>query len=474
VIGDTTLGGVQTPQAIWSRVLCELEGQVNKSNFRTWLDKSVGREYGHGRFVIDVPNEFVADYLRKNQLGLIEKVLYNILGDDVRVEFSIKGETYNIGQDGTDLQATGSFIVGLDPNLKFTRFVGNTKENPAFRIALIVANNPGLYNPAVIYGRSASGKTHLMHSIAWAALDAKRIKSVICVKGADFSREYVANCGKFKHPNSSLQDSREVNADRARLDFFEKYTSTEMLLIDDIFSITPESEKSLQALFYIFDELRGANRQIVITNDRPPKEMHSLEERLRTRFEWGVSAKAVMPGYETRCQILSLKISERNLSIPADVVSLIASKAGENVRELEGALNRVEILSAAGIPLTIDTVREELGDAITPENSTTPTEIVEAVARVLGVSAEGILAGRQFGNTGVMVGRELAMYVIREELGYSAVEIGHVFGGLQPKYVNIGCREVEKGLKTKSKTQQFLSKTLPEIRKLIYPEDDGE
>lgn len=315
---------IRSPKEIWDIVLGDLQVQVSKPNFRTWFSKTLGLSYQDNRFIIGVPNTFAAEYLEKNQRSLIEKSLKGLTSPDVKVVFQVDGKSPCLpaAESAASLPAAPPAYTRLNPNYVFNSFVEGDNNRLARAAALSVAQNPGrTYNPLFIYGGAGLGKTHLLHAIGQAAI-ANHI-NVICTSAEQFTNEFV----------TALRD-------RNTEDFRNKYRSIGMLLIDDIQFIGGK-EQTEESFFHTFNELHNTNRQIVITSDCPPKSMPLLEERLRSRFEWGLIVDIQPPDYETRLAILQSKARLKGVDVPRDVLELIAKEAHSNIRVLEGSLNRV-------------------------------------------------------------------------------------------------------------------------------------
>jgi chromosomal replication initiator protein len=349
----------RTPQEIWETALGELQVQVSKPNYRTWFKKTVGLSYRDNQFVIGVPNTFAAEYLDKNQRSLIEKALIGLTSDGVNVVFRVDGKSHN-GKYGSaetvSLPVSPPLYTKLNPNYMFDSFIEGNCNRLARGASMSVAQNPGRsYNPLFIYGDSGLGKTHLLHAIGQSAT--ANNFNVICTSAEQFTNEFVCAL-------------REKSTD----EFRNKYRSIGMLLIDDIHFISGK-EQTEESFFHTFNELHNTNRQIVITSDRPPKAMPLLEERLRSRFEWGLIVDIQPPDFETRLAILNSKIHDIN--IDEDVLRFIAEQSQSNIRVLEGHLNRVVAYSRLlGESPTLETAakaldnianKEPMADTITPD-----------------------------------------------------------------------------------------------------------
>lgn len=406
--------GARSAQQIWEAALGELQIQVNKQNYRTWLEKTVGLSYQDNQFVVGVPNTFIAEYLDKNQRSLIEKTLISLTRPDIKVLFRV--DTRN--QDTLSYAARGERFTTqvipprFNPKYTFDSFVVGSSNRLAYAAALGVAENPGYsLNPLFIYGGVGLGKTHLLHAIGHVAL-AKHIR-VLYVSSEQFTNEFI----------SAIQDKKTEA-------FRNKYRSVDMLLIDDIQFISGK-EQTEESFFHTFNELHNANRQIVITSNCPPKSLPLLAERLRSRFEWGLIADIQPPDFETRRAILQAKAERERANIAPDVLELIAHRAQQNIRELEGYLNRVIAYSKlVKTLLTPELAAKALEDIAgkEPKNTLiTPNLIIEAVANSFQLAPWDLKSQKR--DRGTTLARQIAIYLIRQITNCSLAQIGKELGG---------------------------------------------
>jgi len=420
--------GARSVQEIWEAALGELQIQVSKPNYQTWLIKTIGLSYQDNQLVVGVPSTFVAEYLDKNQRSLIEKTLIGLTHPEVKVVFQVNGRHHNSPanhsvQEKTPLaeQASPSRV---NPKYTFDCFVVSNCNRLAYDSAIGVARNPGCgYNPLFIYGGVGLGKTHLLHAIGNAAL-ANNIQ-VLYVSAEQFTNDFI----------TAVREKRTE-------EFRNRYRSIQMLLIDDINFISGK-EQTEESFFHTFNELHNANHQIAITSDCPPKSMPLLEERLRSRFEWGLIAGVQPPDFETRLAILGAKAEQRGANITSDVLELIAHRAQHNVRELEGSLNRV--IAYARLVRTLpnlDLATQALEDIATKDSesaSITSNLVIEAVANSFQLSPSDLKSGKRDKETALA--RRVAMYLIRQETNCSLVQIGKDLGGRDPSFVSHACEK---------------------------------
>lgn len=446
----------RSAQEIWETALGELQIQVNKANYRTWLEKTAGLSYQDNQFVVSVPNTFVAEYLDKNQRSLIKKTLIGLTRRDIKVVFSVDGKDENSPGNFNSQEATSSATptnpLQFNPKYTFDSFVVSSCNRLAHASALEAVENPGhSYNPLFICGGVGLGKTHLLHAIGHMAL-ASNIQ-VLYVSGEQFTNEF-------------------INAIRERKtkEFRNKYRSVEMLLIDDIQFISGK-EQTEECFFHTFNELHNANHQITITSDHPPKAMPQLEERLRSRFEWGLVADIQPPDFETRLTILQAKAGQAGAKVTLDVLEFIAQQIQHNIRELEGSLNRVlayaKLLRAL---LTPELAAKALKDITTktPKNtSLTPALVLQAVADSFQLATVDLTSRRR--NKETALARQVAMYLIKQETNYSLVQIGKELGGRNPSTVSHACEKIANDINASPR----LKRKIFDIQQQIYPKQVG-
>ena len=442
--------GTRSAKEIWEAALGELEIQISKSNYRTWLEKTVGLSFQDSLFVVSVPNTFIAEYLDKNQRSLIEKTLINVTSySDIKVTFQVDGKYKNsTDTSGAEwkILPLAQYSNGLKPTYVFESFITGNGNRLAYAAALGVAQNPGrTYNPLFIYGGVGLGKTHLLHAIGHVA-QANKTK-VICVSAEQFTNEFV----------NTLRE-------RKTEEFRNKYRNAGMLLIDDIPFINGK-EQTEESFFHIFNELHNANRQVVITSDQLPKTMTSLSERLRSRFEWGLVVDIQPPCFETRLAILQAKAKQREVEISPEVLEFIARQAQRSVRELEGSLNRViayaQLFRASpNIELATQAL-EKLTGGEPQSNSITPDSVVKAVADSFQLAKKELKGSGRDKETSLA--RRVAMYLLRQETNYSVAQIGHELGGRDPSAVTNACKKVA----TDINTNPYLRRKILDIQKRI-------
>jgi chromosomal replication initiator protein len=402
-------------QEIWETALGELQLQVTKPNYRTWLEKTTGLSYENNRFVVGVPNTFVAEYLARNQRSLIEKTLIGLTHPGIEVHFQVASEAAATGQ------TTGP---GGNARYTFDNFVVSQSNRLAYTAARSVAEKPGAsYNPLFIYGGVGLGKTHLMQAIYQLA-QKENIKALY-VSAEQFTNEFV----------SALQA-------RSTAEFRLKFRNVDMLLIDDIQFLVGK-EQTEESFFHTFNELHNANRQIVLASDRPPKSLPDMGDRLCSRFEWGLIADIQPPNFDTRLAILKAKAKQQEIEVALDVLEFIAQRIQQNIRELEGSLNRaVAYAKLFGAILTPELAARAVQD-ITPVSNKTaiaPELVMKVVAERFQLTPAD-LTGRKR-DRATALARQVAMYLLKEGSSCSLAQIGLEFGNRDHATVIHACRKI--------------------------------
>jgi chromosomal replication initiator protein len=391
---------------LWTDVLEKIRQRVNPQSFRTWFrpTRLVSREAG--TLKVGVPNRMFAEWLKSNYLGLIAETVREIDGKSWEIVFT----------SPADHTATGTAVPTmqplLDPRYTFDRFVVGSANQFAHAGAFAVAQQPSkAHNPLFIYGGTGLGKTHLIQAIG----------------------DYIARSGsllKLKYITAENFMNELINAIRFETtsEFKEKYRNVDVLLIDDI-QFLAGKERTQEEFFHTFNALYHAQRQIVLTSDCAPRDIPTLEERLRSRFEWGLMADIQPPDLETKIAILNKKAAADGIDLPSDVSLFIASKIKSNVRELEGVLNRVCSWSSVNhVPITLEGAKESLKDILTTEPPVITIESIQkVVADYYNLKVSEIKSKNNSQN--VAFPRQIAMYLSKALTDKSLPEIGRRFGG---------------------------------------------
>lgn len=443
----------RTAAEIWKAALDELQAKVSPANYQTWLKNTVGLTYSDSCFTIGVPSSFVTESLEKRLHPLIEKTLTGITGKPISVQFQV-----HLGNGDEEL-APPVPSSPSSPNYKqrpsapklnrkytFSTFIVGSSNRLAHAGALGVAENPGnSYNPLFVYSGPGLGKTHLLHAIGWEAIRVR--PRVMYVTAEQFTNEFI----------SAIRERRNE-------DFRNKYRSVDVLLIDDIQFIAGK-EQTQEGLFHTFNDLHTGNSQIVISCDRPPKSLTLLEDRLRSRFEWGLIVDMQPPDLETRIAILQMKAEEQKTVVSPEVLNSIARRIQKNIRELEGALNRV--LAYARLtkaPLTVELATQAMADISSDSHkrTLTPTVIMNSVATFFNIPPDALQGKRRDKTTSQA--RQIAMYLLREELQCSWTQIGRDLGGRDHSTILHGYHKIS----DEANSDHGLRRDLLEIRENLY------
>jgi len=426
-------GGFDAPH-IWQLAQEELRDQITKPSYETWLRNTVllGCDDGR-RFIIGVPTILARDWLRERYAAIIRDTLSGLTQREVEVVIDVDPTSgppvdqpapfaADAAEDGDalsgsfDTRFAGSSVARLNPNFMFSSFVVGNSCHFAHAACRAVAESPGkAYNPLFLYGGVGLGKTHLMHAIGHAvrAGNSRRPPKVAYVTTEKFVNEMVVAIQEQSQPQ-----------------FRARYRTVDVLLVDDI-QFLAGKDRTQEEFFHTFNALHEIGKQIVISSDRPPKDIPTLEDRLRSRFEWGLMADIQPPDYETRLAILNSKLGPNSRLVPDDVCAFIAHKIQKNIRELEGALIRVLAHgSISGTPVNLETSQRILRDIIPDDASAAPISvetIQQVVADYYNLDVEEMKGRRR--DKHIVFPRQVAMYLIREETASSLPAIGQVFGG---------------------------------------------
>jgi chromosomal replication initiator protein len=449
---------------VWRAALGELQVSLSPANFETWLKETALVAVDDNRFRVAVPNGFAKDWLETRYRSLISQTLARVVGYSVTVDFEVQeGLSAQANQTEQSQPATqpvrlepgrvgggndGASSASLNPRYTFRTFIVGSANRLAHAASLSVAERPGhAYNPLFLYGGVGLGKTHLMHAIGNQVLSRFPRKRVVYATSEKFTNEFIA----------SIQQGRIE-------DFRNRYRRIDLLLIDDIQFIA-DKERTQEEFFHTFNAIHEDGKQIVLSSDRPPKLITTLEERLRSRFEWGLIADLTAPDLETRIAILRAKAEENAVPIASDVLEFIARKVASNIRELEGALNRiVAYASMGGMPITIDLAQAVLSNVLynPKRRMVTPERIANAVSEYYGVDMEALKGQKR--DRAIVTPRQIAMYLMRAETDVSLLRIGQELGGRDHSTVLHACDKIDK----ESQENEELRRELAAVRELIY------
>ncbi|MCU9613487.1 chromosomal replication initiator protein DnaA [Caldibacillus lycopersici] len=406
---------------LWGKTLAAIEKKISKPSFDTWLKSTKAVSLKGKTLIVEAPNDFARDWLDGNYKEILSDILYDLIGENLTLKFIIPNTKQddpimiapvNKKKEKQDISAE-TVQNWLNPKYVFDTFVIGSGNRFAHAASLAVAEAPAkAYNPLFIYGGVGLGKTHLMHAIGHYVLENNPMAKVVYLSSEKFTNEFI----------NSIRDNRPD-------DFRNKYRNVDILLIDDI-QFLAGKESTQEEFFHTFNALHDENKQIIISSDRPPKEIPTLEDRLRSRFEWGLITDITPPDLETRIAILRKKAKAEGLEIPNEVMLYIANQIDSNIRELEGALIRVVAYSSLeNKDINADLAAEALKDIIPSSKPKVITihDIQKVVGEQYGVKLEDFKAKKR--TKSVAFPRQIAMYLSRELTDFSLPKIGEEFGG---------------------------------------------
>ena len=441
----------------WDAILNHVmvEHEVSKVSFDTWLQPLKVHSFENNIVTILVDDQMKINYIQKKYTLPIKVAIAELTGLDCSLDFILPENIKTQETKAKDVEKTNLLLekANLNPRYTFDTFVVGKNNNFAHAASLAVAESPGeVYNPLFIYGGVGLGKTHLMHSIAHFILDQDPEKKVLYVTSETFTNEVIDN---IRSGNSAAMSK-----------FRDKYRNIDVLLIDDIqFIIGKESTQ--EEFFHTFNSLHSAKKQIIISSDKPPKDMEILEERFRSRFEWGLIADITLPDYETRMAILHKNEEMNGYNISEDVIKYIATNIKSNIRELEGAFNKV----MAGAKLekkevTLELAEQALKDIISPDEKKviTPEYIISVVAEHYGVTPADLSGNKR--NSKIVMPRQVSMYLCREIISTPLKNIGKALGNRDHTTVMHGIEKIENELQN----DDNLKNTIDILKKKINPQ----
>lgn len=482
----------------WNSVLGSLELQLPRSEFNTWLRRTELVHQDASLAVVSVTTPMLREAVESRYSGMIATTLKDLLGHTVRVQVVVGTyahpgatttptasgpedtdtllQTQSVSADqpkaparlvdpatkpkmhgkqvvdGEEPQQTDFFTTAtrgmLNPRFTFDRFIIGSSNRLASAACMAVAEHPAqAYNPLFLYGGVGLGKTHLLHAIGNTALQRNPNTNVLYVSSEKFTNDLI---------NAIRRQQTE--------EFRNRYRTIDILLIDDIQFIAGK-DATQEEFFHTFNALHTAGKQVVMTSDRPPKAILTLEERLRSRFEWGLIVDVQLPDYETRIAILRTKAEQMTVDVPSAVIEFLAQRIQSNIRELEGSLNRVVAYAKlSGIAITAETAQQALSDLLDTRSKKriTPDAIVRTVCEFYGTDTK-TLQGRGRSRN-IVVPRQVLMYLLREETDISLVEIGNILGGRDHTTVMYGYEKVKEDIITDTR----LKNEINSIREKFY------
>lgn len=407
---------------LWIDILSELKKTLSDISFNTWFSDTEILSMSDSKIIIGCNNSLILETINLRYIDTLNNITYSLTNQNYKIKVMLKEDfktdhtpsnTKNLTVSSSNKEISNNFSTNLNNKYTFETFVVGNSNRFAHAASLAVAESPSkAYNPLFIYGGVGLGKTHLMHAIGHLINENNKNLKVVYITSEKFINELI----------SAIKDDKNI-------EFRNKYRNVDVLLIDDVQFIAGK-ERTQEEFFHTFNALHESNKQIILSSDRPPKEIKTLEERLCSRFEWGLIADIQPPDYETRIAILRKKADVDKLNIPNEVLIYIATKIKSNIRELEGALLRVvAYTNLTNSNVSLDLAKEALKDLINTKNSKTITieYIQETIANYFDLNIEMLKSQRRTQN--IAFPRQIAMYLCRKLTDSSLPKIGENFGG---------------------------------------------
>ena len=409
-------------EELWNKILETIKKELSPQAYNSWFSQTKVVKFGENELIISVPGDFCKDWLEKHYTAFVKDILKRTLGsdDNLKIEFRTADQKFSAPAHSTphpkkNIIKSDPFLkdsnLVLTPKYTFDSFVVGDGNRFAHAACLAVAQSPSKsYNPLFVYGVVGLGKTHLMQAIGRYITEHNRKIKVLYISSEKFTNEMI----------DSIRDDRTVA-------FRDKYRSVDVLLIDDI-QFLAGKERTQEEFFHTFNTLYDSNKQIVITSDRPPKDIPTLENRLISRFEWGLITDIQPPDFETRIAILRKKAQTENLNVPAEAIDFIAEKIPSNIRQLEGALTKLVAFSTfTKKELSVSLAQEILKDIIPLENKNVSIDqIQKTVSNFYNIKVNSLLSKKR--TKDIVLARQVAIYLSRELTDLSLISIGGSFG----------------------------------------------
>ena len=454
--------------SLWQAVLGEIELSVSRGSYVTWFKSTQLLKNSDGAVVIGVPNIFIKNQLERKFHPLISEVLAKNGVKPQRIDYKIHAPVSPLRrreqESGADVLTnpldstvpakkasvsgvTHSYRQGLNERYSFETFVVGSGNELAYAACQAVAENPGTkYNPLFIYGGVGIGKTHLIQAVGNAVLAARPNARIVYASTEQFVQEFVDSM-RFKKNTSS---------------FAGFYRGADVLIVDDV-QFLAGKEKIQEEFFHTFNALHQANKQIIISSDKPPRDIPTLEERLRSRFAWGMSIDMQNPDFETRCAIVQNKANSQNVTLPQNVVEFLASRVQSNIRELEGALNQVlAYCEMRRVDPSLEVATALFGNARSRPKHITARQVIERTAKHFHVPLDDLLGPKR--DKDIVLPRQVAMYILRSELHMSFPKIAHELGRKDHTTAIHSVEKIEREVALGS----LLRQQIDEIKERIY------
>ncbi len=425
-------------EELWNEVLEIVKEDTNQVSFNTWFKPLKIVAYKNNTIYLETADDFLKNTLKKRHYNFLKNAFTYVLKKDTELVFTVPGE--NIDKDDSKRTTTNSTSEETDainvdrklnPKYRFDNFIIGNSNRFAHAASLAVAEAPSTaYNPLFLYGGVGLGKTHLMHAIGHYILDNNPDAYVLYVTSEKFTNDLI----------NSIKDGKNE-------EFRNTYRKADVLLVDDIQFIAGK-ESTQEEFFHTFNALHEANKQIIVSSDNPPSEIPTLEDRLRSRFEWGLIADIQPPDYETRIAILRKKAEAENYNVPDEVITYIAQHIQSNIRKLEGALIRIYAYASLTNKkeVSLELAQEALKHLISSNKKITLVDIKEVVANYYNISMDDLVSKKKTKN--IAYPRQIAMYIARKLTDYSLPKLGEEFGGRDHSTVLHACNKVEEDMES--------------------------
>lgn len=459
-----------TLKDIWKEIVSALQSSLSTPGYETFKATAQPVSFEDGVLVVGVPNEFSRNWLKERVDLLIKNTIFNTYSMNIMIDFKLTTEARNnletieepqpvikVDSAATSLKTNTEVIQehaklgnsNLNSKYRFENYVVGQSNRFAHAAAIAVSSAPGkAYNPLFLYGGVGLGKTHLMHAIGNRVLEKNPNVTILYVSSETFTNELI----------NAIKDDKTAK-------FREKYRNIDVLLIDDI-QFLAGKERTQEEFFHTFNTLHEYNKQIVISSDRPPKDIPTLEDRLKSRFDWGLSTDIQPPDLETRIAILKKKAEQEGLEIPVDVLNFIASQIPSNIRELEGALIRIiAYASLINSQISIELAGDVIKDIIVPKNNKPITIdlIKKTVASYFNITVDNLCSKTRTKDLAMY--RQIGMYLARDLTNTSLPNIGKSFGGRDHTTVMYACDKVKELLENDNDVKNAIKNILSKLGK---------
>ena len=436
-------GSAKSPESfeqVFTLVKSYCREQLSDIAYTLWISNIEPLGFNGSTAYLKIPSRFRKNTVRENYSALLMRAFEEILGFNISIDFVCDEEDYS--------NANAEEHSGVEYEYTFDSFIVGSSNKFAHAASQAVAQNPGgAYNPLFIYGASGLGKTHLLHAIS-----------------AEVSKSFPQTKQLFTQGENFTNELIDAISNQTTSAFHKKYRSTDMLLVDDVQFIAGK-EQTQEEFFHTFNTLYQQGKQIILTSDRPPKEIKTLEERLRTRFEWGLLADVQPPDFETRTAIIRRKAEQISIDIPTEVTEYIANRLKTNIRQLEGAVKRIKAYKLLqGLPPSIMVAQNTIKDVLT-DNQPIPVtidRIISEVARTYGVSSADIRSQKRSSN--ISGARQVSVFVVREITQISMAAIGAEFGGRDHSTMVYAVQQVEKNMEKDPRYKEIVEDIIKNIR----------